>query len=152
MRGAMTVRFESPNIPLYQVGCALCAFCDASPVSLRRKAGACPQGAWRRPRPVHPRPDVLDTRQQVRTKATLVHTGISARRYDAWQQLNRIMLAYYEDLRLWDFLPQEARYFQAIDARHADIEKDQVGLELSCFQKSLPAIRGFAADLPVRLG
>jgi hypothetical protein len=62
------------------------------------------------------------------------------------------MLADHQDPRLWDFLPQEARYFQSIDARHADIEKYQVGQELSCFQKSPRAIRGFAADMPVRLG
>jgi hypothetical protein len=62
------------------------------------------------------------------------------------------MLADYQDPRLRDLLPQEARYFQSIDARHADIEKYQVGQELSCFPNRLRAIRGFAADLPVRFG
>jgi len=43
------------------------------------------------------------------------------------------MLANNKDLGFWHLLPEKPGDLQSIHARHADVEKDQVGLEFPGF-------------------
>jgi hypothetical protein len=53
--------------------------------------------------------------------------------HHARQQMDRIMLANNKDFGFWHLLPEKPGDLQSIHARHADVEKDQVGLEFPGF-------------------
>ena len=60
------------------------------------------------------------------------------------------MLANDKDLGFWHLLPEKPGYLQSIHARHADIEKDQVGLEFPGFHESLSGTELWQVSLLVR--
>jgi hypothetical protein len=63
-----------------------------------------------------------------------------------------IMLAHHNDFDFRQLLSQAPGDIQASDARHADIEENDVRLQFLRSFKRFRAVRGFAADFPRRLG
>ena len=88
----------------------------------------------------------------MRSEMALVDAAMRSRLKRAGQQRSRIMLAHNQYLRARNLLSKKTRRLQTVQARHADVKKDDIGQKVPGFFDRLRPIFCLTAHLPIRLG